>query len=66
MAVVTPNRMRLANRLRILAGGQARLVDPQHYREYVPTELIAIGEELGLKYFASFAYGISVRIPELI
>ena len=62
VAVVTPNRMRLANRLRILAGGQARLVDPQHYGEYVPTELIAIGEELGFKYFASFAYGISVRI----
>jgi 2-polyprenyl-3-methyl-5-hydroxy-6-metoxy-1,4-benzoquinol methylase len=64
LAVVTPNRLRLSNRLRILAGGQAQLGDPQHYREYVPAELIVLGNEQGLEYCGSFAYGISLRIPK--
>lgn len=64
VAVVTPNRLRLSNRLRILAGGHAQLGDPQHYREYVPAELVALGHEQELEYFGSFAYGISLRIPK--
>ena len=63
VAVVTPNRMRLANRLRVLAGRQPLLGDPQHYREFVGAELIALGNNLGLEYFAGFAYGMTLRIP---
>ena len=64
VAVVTPNRLRLSNRLRIRAGGLAQLGDPQHYREYVAAELVALGNDLGLEYSGSFAYGISLRIPK--
>jgi SAM-dependent methyltransferase len=63
VAVVTPNRLRLANRLRVMAGGKARLMDPQHYREFVPKDLIALGEVLGLEYSAGFSYGLSIRVP---
>ncbi len=63
VAVVTPNRLRLSNRLRILAGGKPKLGDPQHYREYVTPELVLLGTEQGLKYVAGFGYGISLRLP---
>lgn len=65
IAVVTPNFMRLSNRLRVLAGRQPLLGDPQHFREFVDTELIALGRELGLEYFGGFSYGIALRIPKL-
>ena len=48
IAVVTPNRLRLSNRLRILTGGKPKLGDPQHYREYVAPELVLLGTEQGL------------------
>ncbi len=64
VAAVTPNRLRLSNRLRTLAGGHATLGDPQHFREYVANDLIAFGRENGLDYFGSFAYGVSLRIPK--
>jgi SAM-dependent methyltransferase len=63
VAVITPNRMRLSNRLRLLAGGQPKLGDPQHYREYTVPELIALGNDAGLEFFGAFSYGISLRIP---
>jgi SAM-dependent methyltransferase len=64
IVAVTPNRLRLSNRLRILAGGQAQLGDPQHYREYVPSDLIALGREQGLEFFGLFAYGVTLRVPK--
>ena len=63
MAAVTPNRMRLSNRLRVLAGGEPRLGDPQHFREFVASELIAVGEGLGMRYVGGFAYGMTLGIP---
>lgn len=65
VAVVTPNRLRLSNRLRILAGGQPRLGDPQHFKEYVNADLVALGAEAGLACIGSFAYGLTLTIPRL-
>ena len=64
VAVVTPNRMRLSNRVRVLAGRQPKLGDPQHYREYVVGELIALGNDVGLEYLDCFAYRLTLRIPK--
>lgn len=63
LAVVTPNRLRLSNRLRVVAGAEPKMGDPQHFREFVPSELRAMGEELGLQYVGGFAYGMTVGIP---
>jgi 2-polyprenyl-3-methyl-5-hydroxy-6-metoxy-1,4-benzoquinol methylase len=64
LAVVTPNRMRIGNCLRTLAGKPPKLGDPQHYREYVAAELIEFGNKIGLEYFAGFSCGLSPRVPK--
>lgn len=64
VAAITPNRLRLSNRLRGLAGVALKRADPQHFCEYTINELIALGEEAELKYFGSFSYGMSLRIPK--
>jgi len=64
VAAITPNRLRLTNRVRALAGAAPKYGDPQHYREYTIDELITLGQEAGLKYFGGFAYGMSLRIPK--
>jgi SAM-dependent methyltransferase len=63
IAVVTPNRLRLPNRLRMLMGRQPKLGDPQHYQEYTSRELIELGANQELGYFGNFSYGLSARIP---
>lgn len=63
VAVVTPNRLRLANRLRILAGRPPILGDPQHFREYVPSELRELGKAVGLRHVGGFAYDLTFRLP---
>ena len=63
VAVFTPNRLRLVNRLRLLVGGQPKFVDPQHYAEFVCAEVIELGRERGLEYVSGFSYGMSLRIP---
>ena len=64
VAIVTPNRLRLTNRLRIFLGTRPKLIDPQHYREFVFAELVMLGRELNLKHIGGFAYGMSLRIPK--
>ena len=63
VAAVTPNRLRLSNRVRLLVGGRAQLGDPQHFREYVPAEIIEVGRKLGLDHVGDFSYGVSARVP---
>ena len=65
IAVVTPNRLRLANRLRILAGARPKLADPQHFREFTMGELIALGGEFGLENVGNFGYGLSIQLPNV-
>jgi SAM-dependent methyltransferase len=65
VAVATPNRNRLSNRIRAMLGGQPRLSDPQHYREFVMAELRALGEAVGLKYLGGFGYGMTLGVPRL-
>jgi 2-polyprenyl-3-methyl-5-hydroxy-6-metoxy-1,4-benzoquinol methylase len=57
VAIVTPNRLRLENRLRRLEGQSPVLIDVMHYREYSLKELKAIGKKFGLKTYASFGFG---------
>ncbi len=57
VAIVTPNRLRLENRLRRLEGQSAVFTDIMHYREYSLKELQAIGRKFGLKTYASFGFG---------
>ncbi|MCU0841991.1 MAG: class I SAM-dependent methyltransferase [Thiobacillaceae bacterium] len=68
VAIFTPNRLRLANRLRRMLGRPARLSDPQHFLEFTLEELSALGRDLGLQPMASFGYGmdlplIGARLP---
>jgi 2-polyprenyl-3-methyl-5-hydroxy-6-metoxy-1,4-benzoquinol methylase len=63
VAAVTPNRLRLSNRLRLLTGGHARLGDPQHFKEYIVSDLVASGRTAGLEYIGSFGYGLTLNIP---
>ena len=65
IAVVTPNRLRLSNRLRLLAGVKVKLGDPQHFHEYTAPELTKIGDEVGLKCVGGFAYGLTLNLPRI-
>lgn len=60
VAVFTPNRLRLANRLRRMLGLPLRLSDPQHFQEFTAAELSALGRDEGLQPFVSFGYCIDL------
>jgi SAM-dependent methyltransferase len=62
VAVFTPNRKRLENRLRRLVGKPPALSDPQHFAEYTTDE---IAELAGMEVLAAFAYGMSLHLPKL-
>lgn len=57
VAVVTPNRDRLDNRLRTWRGEPPTMVDPQHFHEYSIRELADLGRAHGLLPCDSFGYG---------
>jgi SAM-dependent methyltransferase len=65
IAIATPNRLRLQNRLLMLLGRNPGLADPQHYREYTVAELKRLGEEAGLTPLEDFSYGMSLVVPRL-
>jgi 2-polyprenyl-3-methyl-5-hydroxy-6-metoxy-1,4-benzoquinol methylase len=62
LAIVTPNRDRLDNRLRRWRGQHPVMVDPQHFHEYSISELSALGERFGLRPIDSFGYGLQSLI----
>jgi 2-polyprenyl-3-methyl-5-hydroxy-6-metoxy-1,4-benzoquinol methylase len=67
VAVVTPNRLRLLNRLLALCGRQPQLVDPLHFAEYSVAELIHMAHGLcagsvTLRFRARFGYDISLAL----
>ncbi len=59
LVIFTPNRMRLANRKRILKRQAIQYCDPQHFYEYVPKEMKNIGLEHGLEFIDWFGYRLS-------
>lgn len=62
LAIVTPNRQRLDNRLRRLRGEAPAMIDPQHFHEYSIAELAALGERFGLRVIDSFGHGLESLI----
>jgi len=63
VAIATPNRHRLMNRLRRLVGRPEQLSDPQHYREYTLMDLRRMGEAAGLVLHGGFGHSMSLYIP---
>jgi SAM-dependent methyltransferase len=65
IAVFTPNRLRLNNRILLLRRRTPELADPQHFREYTRAELRDLGASVGLRAVAGFGYGLSLLVPKL-
>lgn len=63
VAVITPNRLRLDNRLRALRRRPLELVDPQHFSEYTAAELRELGARAGLQPGRGFGYGFAITVP---
>lgn len=61
VAVVTPNRARLANRVFRLIGRGEPLSDDLHFEEYTLQELKAMGDPAGLSVIGSF--GRDLKLP---
>lgn len=65
VAVGTPNRLRLDNRLRMAFRREPLLIDPMHYRELSRRELLNLGAAAGLEPVATFGYGFSLIVPRI-
>lgn len=63
VAVATPNRRSLVNRLRAVAGRPPEFVDPQHFAELDASELTAMGPLAGLESFAVLGRGLTLPLP---
>jgi SAM-dependent methyltransferase len=59
IAIFMPNRLRLANALRMLRFKKPELLDPQHYREYTARETIALGRKAGFVPESAVGYGLA-------
>lgn len=62
IAILTPNRRRLDNRIREWRGEPPALIDPQHFHEYTAREIAEIGRRYGLRMTDSFGHGIQSLI----
>ena len=65
VAIATPNRLRLDNRIRMALGRSPTLVDVSHFRELSRGQLVDLAHQAGLRLVARFAYGLSFTIPRL-
>ena len=59
VAVVTPNKMRLVNRVRRCFGRVPGLGDPLHFDEYAISDFITMGQKIGLAYTDHFGHSTS-------
>jgi 2-polyprenyl-3-methyl-5-hydroxy-6-metoxy-1,4-benzoquinol methylase len=57
IAIITPNRHRWSNLARRATGKKPLLISTMHWREYTFRELIALGQQHGLKHTLSFGHG---------
>lgn len=62
IAIVTPNRRRLDNRIREWRHEPPALIDPQHFHEYTVREIAAIGRRYGLTVVDSFGHTLQSLI----
>ncbi len=62
VAVFTPNRLRLQNRLRLALGKEPLQGDVMHFREFSASELIDVGKQAGLEFYKLFGYGFDVTL----
>ena len=58
VAVVTPNRRRLGNVIRMLRFQSPAMLDPQHFREFTVREITDMAARHGLERVAHFGYGM--------
>jgi SAM-dependent methyltransferase len=58
IAVVTPNRSRIENRIRRLLGYPPRLIDPMHFMEYSIADLTNLGKTVGLRAVGTFGHTV--------
>jgi 2-polyprenyl-3-methyl-5-hydroxy-6-metoxy-1,4-benzoquinol methylase len=58
IAICTPNRLRLDNRLRRLRGQPLTMSDPMHFKEYTTAEIVAMGRRERLKYRDHYGHGL--------
>jgi 2-polyprenyl-3-methyl-5-hydroxy-6-metoxy-1,4-benzoquinol methylase len=65
VAVATPNRLRLDNRVRTAMRREPTLVDVSHFRELSRSDLVELARQAALRPVAGFAYGLSLTIPRL-
>ena len=66
IAIATPNRLRLDNRIRAWRGEPLALIDPQHFHEYTHAELRELGTSYGLVQRDCFGVGLhSLIYPRL-
>jgi len=65
VAVGTPNRLRLDNRVRMALGRERLLIDPMHFRELSAAELGDLAAGAGLEPVSTFAHGLSLNVPRL-
>jgi 2-polyprenyl-3-methyl-5-hydroxy-6-metoxy-1,4-benzoquinol methylase len=65
VAIGTPNRLRIDNRIARLRRRPVTFIDPQHFHEYTPRELVEMGRPLGLEPVATEGFGMSMTIPKL-
>lgn len=62
LAIVTPNRDRLDNRIRRWRGQAPEMLDPQHFHEYTLDELSELGRRHRLEVIDSFGYGLQSQL----
>ena len=65
VAVVSPNRMRLVNRVRHWFGRAPGLGDPLHYAEYTISGFNNMGQKAGLTYVGHFGHSTSFGLKGL-
>lgn len=65
VAVATPNRRRLDNRVRRALGREETLIAETHFRELSQAELEETAAAAGLRPRASLGYGLTFTIPRL-
>lgn len=63
VAIFTPNRLTIINRLRKLVGRQMQVIDPTHYKEFTAVELELLGKSLNLHKIGTFSHSLGFRIP---
>ena len=65
VAIATPNRLRLDNRVRRALRRDRVPLRAMHFRELTCQELETMARSVSLRPIASFAYGLTLTIPRL-